>query len=60
MEMAQAVLKAGGNAHAARGKLSDVVLRRLKGLPDESDDEGEDWGTLGADQDDDDQVVLGC
>jgi hypothetical protein len=60
LEMAQAVLKAGGDANAARGKLSDVVLRRLKGLPDESDDEeGGSWGTLGADQDDDDDVVLG-
>ena len=60
LEMAQAVLKAGGAANAARGKLSDVVLRRLKGLPDESDDEdGGSWGTLGADQDDDDEIVLG-
>jgi len=60
LEMAQAVLKAGGDANAARGRLTDVVLRRLKGLPDESDDEeGGTWATLAADQDDDDEVVLG-
>ena len=61
--VAQGALKAGGDAHAARGKLTDIVLRRLKALPDESDDEGEqsggNWGSLGADADDDDVVVLG-
>ena len=60
LEMAQVVLKAGGAANAARGKLTDPVLRRLKELPDDSDDEdGGGWGSLAADAEDDDVVVLG-
>jgi len=53
---AQSQLRAGGAANAARGRLSDVVLRRLKGMPDE---ETPVWGSLAADADDDDELVLG-
>ena len=58
---AQSVLKAGGVASAARGKLTDVVLRRLQGLPDEEEDGASKaaMGSLGADEEDDDEVVLG-
>ena len=58
---AQSVLKAGGTASAARGKLTDVVLRRLQGLPDEEEEEASKaaMGSLGADEEDDDEVVLG-
>ena len=58
---AQSVLKAGGAASAARGKLTDVVLRRLQGLPDEEEEEASKaaMGSLGADEEDDDEVVLG-
>ena len=61
LTFAQSVLKAGGCASAARGKLTDVVLRRLQGLPDEEEDEASKaaMGSLGADEEDDDEVVLG-
>ena len=59
LDMAQAVLRAGGAAHAARGRLTDVVLRRLKGLPEEEEGVAGGWGSLAADQEDDDEVVLG-
>ena len=60
LAFAQAALRAGGAAHAARARLSDVVLRRLKGLPalDETLD-GPTWRGLAADADDDDEAVLG-
>jgi hypothetical protein len=61
---AQEALRAGGAAHAARARLSDVVLRRLKGLPaldplDAADPGVGGWGGLAADADDDDEAVLG-
>ena len=61
---AQEALRAGGAAHAARARLSDVVLRRLKGLPaldplDAADTGAGGWGGLAADADDDDEAVLG-
>ena len=62
LAFAQEALRAGGAAHAARARLSDVVLRRLKGLPAAGDEEGPEfgtWGGLAADADDDDQAVLG-
>ena len=63
LAFAREALRAGGAAHAARARLSDVVLRRLQGLP--ALDEGADgttwtsWGGLAADADDDDEAVLG-
>ena len=64
LAFAQEALRAGGAAHAARARLSDVVLRRLKGLPAAGDEEGPEfgtssWGGLAADADDDDRAVLG-
>ena len=62
LAFAQEALRAGGAAHAARARLSDVVLRRLKGLPAAGDEEGPEfgtWGGLAADADDDDEAVLG-
>ena len=59
LDMAQAVLRAGGAANAARGRLTDVVLRRLKGLPEEEEGVAGGWKSLAADQEDDDEVVLG-
>jgi hypothetical protein len=56
---AHAQLRAGGGAHAARARLSDVVLRRLKGLSaEEEPDAGRGgWRSLAADADDDDDVI---
>ena len=64
LAFAQEALRASGAAHAARARLSDVVLRRLKGLPAAGDEEGPEFGTsslggLAADADDDDRAVLG-
>ena len=64
LAFAQEALRAGGAAHAARARLSDVVLRRLKGLPaldplDAADTGVGGWGGLAADADDDDEAVLG-
>ena len=58
---AQAALKAGGVANGARAKLTDVVLRRLQGLPDDEEEEANRaaLGSLGADDEDDDEAVLG-
>ena len=58
---AQAALKAGGVANGARAKLTDVVLRRLQGLPDDEEEEANRaaLGSLGADEEDDDEAVLG-
>jgi hypothetical protein len=38
-EVALPYLKQGGTGSAARGKLSDLNLRKLASLPDESEDE---------------------
>ena len=43
LAFAQEALRAGGAAHAARARLSDVVLRRLKGLPAAGDEEGPEF-----------------
>ena len=57
---AQEQLRAGGPANAARQRLSDVVLRRLKGVPEDDVLDGQRGvGSLAADVDDDDDVVLG-
>jgi hypothetical protein len=57
---AQEQLRAGGPANAARQRLSDVVLRRLKGIPEDDVLDGQRGvGSLAADVDDDDDVVLG-
>ena len=52
MTYAQAALKAGGVANGARAKLTDVVLRRLHGLPDDEEEEANRaaLGSLGADE----------
>jgi len=41
MDEALEHLRAGGTAHAARGRLSDIALRALAALPEQSDDEAD-------------------
>ena len=41
MDEALEHLRAGGTAHGARGRLSDIALRALAALPEQSDDEAD-------------------
>ena len=64
LDFASAALKPSGAAGAARGKLTDGVLRRLKGLPEDDvegwgEPEPGTWGSLAPDPDDDDEEVFG-